>query len=201
MRGLFCFVISVASVLCAPDTRLYSQQTPHTQSRTATTMQPDAVVTGLYDEVVARHPLGISINKDVFAPYLSSALAHRIEVANACLDDWYRQNPDRRAKPPGLEGGLFTGDDLRAEPQAFHIEKVQAEKDGSIRAYIELRHDEPSESWTWRIAAILVRENDRFVVDDVIYLKDRPRDVEVRLSQYLLQGCDGTHWVGHRDKQ
>jgi hypothetical protein len=116
--------------------------------------------------------------------------------AMACDDDWVRQNRDPSAKPPGLEGGLFTGDDLRAEPQAFHIERVQAEKDGSVRVNVKLTHNERGESpWTWRVAAILVRENGHFVVDDVIYLKDSPQDVDVRLSEYLSQGCDGPRWV------
>jgi len=101
------------------------------------------------------------------------------------------------AKPPGLESGLFTGDDLRAEPQAFHIERVQAEKHGSIRVDVRLTHDEPGENtWTWRVAAIVVQENGHFVVDDVIRLKDRLQDVDVRLSEYLSQGCDGPRWVG-----
>src|SRR5208337_3604046 len=79
--------------------------------------QPEALVRSLYTDVVARHPLGISIGADnmkVFAPYLSKALLHRIDLAMACDDDWDRQNTDPSAKPPGLESGLFTGDDLRA---------------------------------------------------------------------------------------
>ena len=164
--------------------------------------QPEALVRSLYTEVVARQPLGISIGGDmkVFAPYLSKALLHRIDLANACLDDWYRQNPDPNSKPPGLEDGLFTGNDLRAEPQAFHIERVQAEKDGSIRVYVKLTHEERGESpWIWRVADILVREKGHFLVDDVIYLKDSPQDVDGRLSEYLSQGCDGPHWVGYAD--
>jgi hypothetical protein len=164
--------------------------------------QPEALVRSLYTEVVARHPLGISIGGDmkVFAPYLSKALLHRIDLADACLDDWYRQNPDPNSKPPGLEDGLFTGADLRAEPHAYRIERVQTSKDGSIRVYVKLTHNEPGESpWTWRVAAILVREDGHFVVDDVIYLKDSPQDVEYDLSEYLSQGCDGARWVGYGD--
>ena len=162
--------------------------------------QPEALVRSLYQKVVALHPLGDSVggHLKVFAPYLSKALLHRIDVANACLDDWYRQNPDPNSKPPGLEDGLFTGADLRAEPHTSRIERVQASKDGSIRVYVKLTHNEPGEStWTWRVAAILVRENGHFVVDNVIYLKDSPHDVEYDLSEYLSQGCRGARWVGH----
>lgn len=36
---------------------------------------------------------------------------------------------------------------------------------------------------------------------DVIYLKDSPKDVDVRLSEYLSQGCDGPRWVGFDNHQ
>ena len=62
---------------------------------------------------------------------------------------------------------------------------------------VKLTHDERGESpATWHVAAILVREDGHFVVDDVIYLRDRPQDIDVRLSEYLSQGCDGARWVG-----
>jgi hypothetical protein len=48
----------------------------------------------------------------------------------------------------------------------------------------------------WHAAAIVVRESDHFVLDDVIYLKDENRDIESRLSEYLSAGCDGPRWVG-----
>lgn len=165
--------------------------------------QPEALVRSLYNEVVARHLLGIPGGADfkIFAPYLSKALLHRIDINVACQDDWGRQNSDPHSKPPFLEFGLFSGDDLRAEPQAFDVEMVQPEKDGSIRVYVKLSHDEPGEiPWTWHVAPVLVREKGRLVVDDVIFLKDRPQDVDVRLSEYLSQGCDGPRWVGHGNK-
>jgi hypothetical protein len=135
----------------------------------------------------------------IFAPYLSKALIRRIDVALACDDDWFRQYGDSTDKPPGLEGGLFTGDD--AEPSAFQIEQLQSQKDGSVRVYVKLTHNEPGESpWTWHVASVLVRENGRFVLDDVIYLKDNSTNVDVRLSEYISQGCDGSHWIGIREK-
>jgi hypothetical protein len=185
-------------------TTLALGQSAHPGKASSLPNQPEALVRSLYTKVVARHPTGISIGVDnmkVFATYLSKTLLQRIDLAMACDDDWVRQHPDPNEKPPGLEGGLFTGDDLRAEPQSFHIETVQAEKDGSVRVYVKLTHAEPNESpWFWRVAAIVIREDGHFVVDDVIYLKDRPQDVDVRLSEYLSDGCDGARWVGHSDK-
>jgi hypothetical protein len=166
--------------------------------------QPEALVQSLYSEVVALHPLGSPGGASIktFAPYLSKALLHRIDINVACQDDWDRQNPDPNSKPPFLEFGLYTGDDLRAEPTTFHIERAQAEKDGSVRVYVKLTRDDPSESpQIWNVAAILVRENGHLVVDDVIWLKAGPRDVDVPLSEYLSDGCDGPHWVGFKKPQ
>jgi hypothetical protein len=166
--------------------------------------QPEALVRSVYNEVVALHPLGVPGGAafEVFKPNLSKMLLHRIDINIACQNDWDRQNPGPNSKPPFLEFGLFSGDAERAEPRTFQIERVKAEKDGSIRVYVRLTHEEPGASpWTWQVSTVLVRENGHFVVDDVIYLKDKPRDVDVRLSEYLSQGCEGPHWVGDREQR
>ena len=167
--------------------------------------QPEPMVRSLYDEVVARHPIGIPEGADmkIFAPYLSKALLHRIDVAVACAADYDRQYPDPNLKPPfaWLESGLFSGDDEQASPRAFDIERTQSEKDGSFRVYVRLTWGTPPERpLIWRVAAIVVREDGHFAVDDVIYLKDESRVVDSRLSEYLSAGCDGPRWVGHGDQ-
>lgn len=167
--------------------------------------EPEALVRNVYTEVVARHPIGIPRDADmkIFASYLSKALLHRIDVAHACAADYDRQYPDPNLKPPfaWLEAGLFSGDDEQAEPRAFQIERTQSEGDGSFRVYVRLTWGTPPEKpSSWRVAAIVVREDGRFVLDDVIYLKDRNREAEARLSKYLSAGCDGPHWVGYSNK-
>jgi hypothetical protein len=165
--------------------------------------QPEAVVRSLYREVVARHPVGIPEDADmkIFAPHLSKALLHRIDLAVACSADEARQHPDPNLKPEiaWLEAGLFSGDDEQASPRAFHIERTQRKGDGSFRVYVRLTWGSHSKPWIWRVAAIVIRENDHFVVDDVIYLKDENRDVDSQLSEYLSAGCEGGRWVGHRN--
>lgn len=54
----------------------------------------------------------------------------------------------------------------------------------------------------WHVAPIVVRENGRLVVDDVIYLKDATLNLKAdwRLSQSLSNGCDGPRWVGDREQ-
>jgi hypothetical protein len=97
-----------------------------------------------------------------------------------------------------FESGIFSGEDERTEPHTFHIERTESEKDGSIRVYVRLTSKEPPDKEIWHVAAILVRENGRLVVDDVIYLKDENRawSVDYRLSEGLSSGCDGPRWVG-----
>jgi len=181
--------------------------------------QPVALIDSLYKQVVDRTPGGIPSGTDwkIFAPYMSKTLLHRIDDFNACAADWFRrlQDPRYPQKPPfGVyESGIFSGGDERTGPRAFNIESTQAEKDGSVRVYVRLAWweapvDKPDKwrvsqdrPYIWHVAPIVVRENGRLVVDDVIFLKDetRPKDVDWRLSQSLSQGCDGPRWVGYGD--
>ena len=165
--------------------------------------EPEELVRSIYSEVVARHPLGVPGGAafQVFKPYLSRTLLDRIDINIACQDDWGRKHSGPDSKPPFLEFGLFSGDDLRAEPSSFQIEKVESEKGGSIRVYVKLAHEDPGRNpWSWHVAVILVQGADHLVVNDVIYLKDRPQDVDLRLSEYLSAGCNGPHWVGYDNK-
>jgi hypothetical protein len=166
--------------------------------------QPEAFVRSLYAQVVARRPVGIPGGEDwkVFSPYLSKSLLHRIDLALACGDDWFRQHTDPNLKPEigWLELGLFSGGDDELELRTFHIERTQSGKDGSFRVYVKLYWGYPPERpWTSAVAATVVRENDHLLIDDVAYLKDEPQDAEWRLSDGLSSGCDGPHWVGFHD--
>jgi hypothetical protein len=184
--------------------------------------QPEALVRSLYQQVVAHTPGGIPSGVDwkIFAPYMSKTLLHRIDDFNACSAGWFRlhHDPKHPEKAPfGVyESGIFSGANEQTEPRAFNIERTQAEKDGSVRVYVKLawwdaplhkRADDRREYTSadrpdvWHVAPILVRENGRYVLEDVIYLKDEARqgDVDYRLSEDLSQGCDGPRWVGYRE--
>jgi hypothetical protein len=151
--------------------------------------QVSAMIDSLYKQVLARHPLGIPDRK-VFGPYLSKGLLHGFDLDNACFDRWSRANPGDDLKPPfgTLELGVFSGGVEEAGPQTFHIEKVEAEKDGSYRALVTLTYAEPSFKLTWQVAPIVIPENGRFVVNNVIYLKQDNLD-EYRLSDTLIEDC------------
>lgn len=166
-----------------------SQAVPQGQP-SAPPVQVAAMVDHLYKEVVARHPLSIP-NRKIFGPYLSRGLLHSFDVDNACFDRWNRANPDPNLKPAvGLiEFGFFSGGSEEAEPQAFHIEKLETEKDGSYRAHVKLTYTDASDKLNWNVVAVVITENGRLVVDDVIYLKQEDRD-ETRLSEILKQDCE-----------
>jgi hypothetical protein len=168
------------------------------------TNQPEAVVRSLYHEVVVRHPVGIPHGADwkIFAPYLSEPLLHRIDLAHDCARDWNRQNQGRILKAPfgWGEAGLFSGGDEKASPGDFQIERAQAEKDGSFRVDVKLTFRPSDGPGSWRVEAVVVRENGRLVVDDVLYLKDKGGDVESRLSEVLSAGCSGPRWVGYGNR-
>lgn len=183
---------------------VWSQSAPQGKP-SALPKRSGALVSSLYEQVVARHPLGIpyGADKKVFAPYLSKALLHRFELNNGCFADWRRRNPDPSLKPPvGLiENGLFSGGSEESEPQAFHIERTDPGKDGSSRVYVKLTwEDPPNKPLTWYVAAVVVRENGHSVVDDVLYLKDKNGEVESRLSKDLSSGCDGARWIGEGER-
>jgi hypothetical protein len=167
--------------------------------------QSRAMVRSLYSEVVARHPVGIPKGADMKAlsPYLSKSLLHRIDLARACEDDYYRGHKGSTNKPDieWLEFGLFTGGMEKAGPRDFHIERTHAEKDGSFRVNVKLTWGARSEPWVWRVVAVVVRENGHFAVDDVIFLKEEEDDVESRLSELLTAGCNGPHWIGYRKQK
>jgi hypothetical protein len=58
------------------------------------------------------------------------------------------------------------------------------------------------EPLVWHVAAVVIRENGQFVVDDVIFLKDYSRlRNEFRLSQLLRAGCKGARWIGYHNQR
>jgi len=113
-----------------------------------------ALVQSLYHQGVLRHPDGLPRGADmnVFNPYLSKSMLHRIEMARACARDWARQDQKRmlmkdqipeKAPFGWAESGLFSGAAERTEPDAFLIERSDSEKDGSIRVYVKLTLSSP----------------------------------------------------------
>src|SRR3569833_797223 len=152
-------------------------------------VQVAAMIDSLYNEVVTRHPLGTP-DREIFRPYLSKGLLHNLDLDDACANAWARRNTDPNIKPDVgmIEFDIFSGGVEKTEPQAFHIEKVEADKDDSYRVRVKLTHTESSYKLTWYVVAVVIRENGRFVVDDMLYLKQEDRD-ESRLSKEIKEDC------------
>jgi hypothetical protein len=184
MKGFTC--IRLFSLLAVSACHQAPQDKPPDPSA-----QVSAMIDNLYKEVVARHPLGLPDRK-VFGPYLSKGLLHGFDLDAACFDRWRRANPDPNLKPAfgTLELGAFSGGVDETSPQAFRIENIETEKDGSSRLRVRLTDTEPTYTLTWSVVAVVIRENGRPVVDDVIYLKQQDRDEE-RLSEVLAGDCEG----------
>jgi hypothetical protein len=190
-------------VLLPLATALALGQSVNQNRQSASANPPEALVRSLYREVVARHPMGLprGANRNIFAPYLSQSLLHRIDSTDACSRDWTRQNQGRIVKAPfaWAESGLFSGPNELTDPLTFLIEKTETEKDGSFRVYVKFSGGPPENPWAWEVATVVVLENRHFVIDDVVYLKGKELEKEYRLSDVLVKGCDGPHWVGFLD--
>jgi hypothetical protein len=174
---------------------------------------PESVVRELYQQVVARRPLGIPKSDDKAAlwPFLSLRVIQKLGTAQACEDDYFRQSPDKESKPAfgWLETGLFSGSNEWAIPASAAVERTVLMKDGSFRVYVRLTYREsfetygrppdPSNTFDWRVAAVVKSEGGRFVVDDVLLFEDSSTKIASRLTD-SFRGCDGPRWVGIKGK-
>jgi hypothetical protein len=170
---------------------------------------PDSVVRELYHQIVARRPLGVPKGEDKAAlwPFLSKGLIQKLDAAQSCEDDYLRQSPSERGKPAfgWLETGLFSGSDKRAIPAAASVERTETMKDGAFRVFVRLTYKEsfetygkppdPTHTLNWRVAAVVITEGRRFVVNDALLFKDDSTRIASRLTDSFA-GCDGPRWVG-----
>jgi hypothetical protein len=157
----------------------------------------------LYEEVVAYHSIGIPAGavKAVIWPLLSKRLTRQLETVQACQDDYARQHPiaDGTPKPTWLTTDIFYGDGNGFLPNYSHASHREPQKDGSFLVFVNLAHtpDRTSASdHTWWVAARVIDEDGRYVVDDVrIFDSFLPGSPSHLLSESFA-GCDGSHWTG-----
>ena len=179
-------------------------QAPQKHRQVDLLSQAESPVRRLYQQLVSRPIGGIPTPErmKLISPYLSNSLLHRINQTRTCGTDWFRLHPQNDEKAPFAWGefGLFSGADDRSGPGTFQIERMEPEG-GSIRVYVRLTEGTPPEKpWTWEVAAIVIRENGRFVINDVVFLRDEDDNAESRLSEVLTRGCDGSRWIGYTDR-
>lgn len=173
-----------------------SQAVPQ-RKPSAGTVAAETMVASVYRAVIARQDAVYFSDRKVFAPYLSKTLRHLFDDNDGCFEDWKRQNPGTTDKPPfAIELDVFSGIYEQSRPQTFSIEKTESRKDGSLRVYVNLTHAKPFKD-VWHVVAVVIRENGRPVVDDIIYLVDYAKPDESRLSLALTaEGCKGPRYVG-----
>jgi hypothetical protein len=165
----------------------------------------------LYEEIVARHPIGIpdGVKLTAIRPYLSNRLAEQLQTAQACQDNYSRQHPTPSgvSKPGWLKSGLFSGEGGHASPVDAVVNRKEKQTDGSFLVYVGL---EPVEAlidlghgrrafhggYSWQVEARVLSENGQFVVDDVRIFDRFPAEGPSRLLSDSFTGCDGSRWTG-----
>jgi hypothetical protein len=169
--------------------------------------QPAVVVQKLYDAVVTHHPLGVpyGASKTAIWPLLSTRLITAFETRNACDRDWDRRH--RNANPPlkapvFYEDGLFSGSNERGEINGAVVDSTKVQQDGSYLVYVKVWSyfdggDLPlrtGKKYRWHVAARVISEDGRFVVDDILGFKGVfDYDRAVYMSKMITIGCRGTH--------
>jgi hypothetical protein len=93
---------------------------------------------------------------------------------------------------------MFTGANERTSPGTFRVENTTAERDGSFQILVSFTYLPQDGSGAWLVVDTLVREDGRFVVNEVTFPKEGTEKTDWTLSQMLSEGCAGTHWVGSR---
>jgi hypothetical protein len=166
----------------------------------------------LYDQIVARHPIGIPVGAGTAAirPFLSKRLVEQLQTAKACEDDYLRQHhqtTNGTPKPAWLKSGLFSGDGSRALPASAWPVREGLQKDGSFLVSVNLfaqaidlgnglRGGAYSSAGTWRVSVRVVSEDGKFVVDDVRLFDGPTTDGPSRLLSDSFAGCNGSRWTG-----
>ncbi len=187
--------VALPSLLAALALMATAQRTKHVMPPS----RPESTVRSLYREVQRLAPSGLLGDKDmrIFAPYLSESLRRKIRLAQACGEDWNRQNHGQMIKAPFAwsEFGIFSGANERTSPATFHIESIHKTRDGSFQVVVGFTYRPGDGPGSWNVTDHVILENGRFVLDDVLFSKDDSGESST-LTGILSEGCEGPRWVG-----
>lgn len=143
--------------------------------------------------------------KTAIWPLLSERLIKSFETRNACDMDWDRRhrNADHPVKAPGVyEDGLFSGSNDLGDVDGAAVGSTKVQADGSYLVYVSLwsrfnggdLSQRNAKIYRWRVAARVISEDGRFVVDDILGFKGVfDYDKSIYMSRMLTIGCKGTH--------
>jgi hypothetical protein len=124
-------------------------------------------------------------------PLLSKRLLVHLDNLHTCFRDWAsHQSPNSTDKPPGVDCCVFSAS-ADWSPTSFALQESNASPDGRRRVTIEYRFDSAHEHARWHVAVYIVKEGQRFVVDDFEGGLDDPKSdrwFEVRDDSQCKQG-------------
>lgn len=178
-------------------------------------------VSDLYQKIVAQHPMGIpqGADKTSLWPLLSRRLTQQLETAQACQDDYFRQQSaaGTTSEPAWMTSDLFSGEDERTAAYFVNIVHKEPLKDGFFAVQLDaVERDVTGKNSSiiaggvrayrvkkdWPIIATVVLENQRFVVDDIRIFEEDTTDGPSHLLSETFTGCDGPRWTGeHVEKK
>jgi hypothetical protein len=134
--------------------------------------------------------------KRTLSPFLSGSLRKHMEDLRKCRSDWERQQPKGTTDKPPLVDCCFFSSMPDGVPTSFSIGKSETLPDGRSRVIVDFTLAfQGMDELHWQDAMIVTRENDRYVIDDVLY---DVRDSDRRDNGHLAaeyEGCDGPRWV------
>ena len=182
-----------------------------------------AAVQRFYAIVIKDHPLGVpkGATKEALWPLLSRRLAGQLDLLQACEDDYYRRNrarlnPEPRPGDPNppaylkptiawLERGLFSGYWEQALPAELAVVAAEPSVGGSLRVRVRFTYRDTFETYgrpptdantfRWLGLVVVVREHDRYLIDDYVPIDEESGKTMTPLSADFRE-CKGERWVG-----
>jgi len=168
---------------------------------------PQALVARFYTLCIKHHVAGLPLKSDAIqalSSLLSDDLRQRIDDGEACQADFIRQFPDPPPtnpsipqviyKPPFVDCCLFTSTP-DGTPTSFRLGPTKRLGDGRYEVVVNFVLRDNMGGIKWRDAAIVKRETDRFVIDNVMFDAGR-RPAGDLPEPIAFEGCKGPRWVG-----
>jgi len=127
---------------------------------------PESVARAFYSELRRLGVLGLPGEGQwaILEPFCSGTLGGALERAVGEQEAFIRRHPDE--KPPWIEGDLFSS--LFEGPRQFQIGLVEIRGE-TAEVAVDCTHTEGGETVTWRDTLILVKEEGKWLIDDVSY--------------------------------
>ena len=146
----------------------------------ASTNDPRAAVDAFYTTYLDVHPAGLPDGEALerLKPLLSRRL-HALIMDALQYRDAYIASHSADEKPPFVDGDHFTS--LFEGPKSFEVGRAVAEPNGSWNVRVRFSHD----SVRWEDAVVVVQEDGRYVIDDVLFSGAGEFNPSGRLSERL----------------